>query len=538
MNRLALSAVHVGVVATLVLGVLTRPASTVASSPWPAERNLILAASHRLQWERTPGVVAWLRSVPIVASSAVGQDGRTVMVRFRDGMNAAVLPASAPPTPSRGLFSDRENVRSRPATPMPVTGQPRALVLEPFASELNLGPQAGKVEADDLQAAGYRVDRLVDGAVTMGTMSTLANYNVVYILTHSGVNQWGEGVVATGELANTDPAMDPLIKEFSVLVVGVVGTKQLYYGIMSRYIQYHVGRFPAHSLMFINGCSMLSASLFWKALASKGMGAMVSWDHDGLAVDDVPAGDDFFGAMYRGRDVTDALAAVRADGHGTSQPAGGPIAHIGYLGDGSITLQSASGLTPTATPVVTAAVHNRAPRLTLRKQVVPGQGQRISVVSAPDAWLRITVINPDGTRHIALRVAGVRGRSTYAYRQPSSVITPWQTHARVVVTDVHHHLSAIATYNVGAGLFDLHLGKMRVAPGGHVTFWLYSRRPGTGRVDVRYRGRILSQVPLRLAAGHWSRVLYTVPRSLAHVGLQVLADLFGVGSATQPLAVR
>lgn len=424
----------------------------------------------------------------------------------------------------------------------PSTAQPRALVLEPFATELDLGPTAGTVEADDLQAAGYRVDRLVDGAVTMGTMATLASYNVVYILTHSGVNQWGEGVVATGELANTDPTIDPMIKEFSVLVVGVVGTNQLYYGIMSRFIQYHVGEFPAHSMMFINGCSMLGASLFWKALANKGIGAMVSWDHDALAADDVPAAADFFAAMYGGKNIADAAAAVRANGHGVSQPAGEPVANFGYLGDGTITLKTAAGPTPTATPLPPTATpvttHVRKLTVTLRKLVFPGQRQLMSIVASPNTSLRISVTYPNGNRQSVFRTVTSTGALTYSYTQPSSVITPWRAAGRVLVTDVHSGASTAASYAIARGRFDLHIAPPKALPGHRVTFWVYSVRNGGGRIDVRDHGHRLRKIALRLGAGHWIHVPYSLPLHSTHGQLAVQAHLFGLGTVTQPLVVR
>lgn len=452
-------------------------------------------------------------------------------------MNAAVLPASVPAPVPVPLLSDRAVMRDGPAT-----GQPSALVLEPFATELNLGSTAGTVEADDLQAAGYRVDRLVDGAVTMGTMSTLANYNVVYMLTHSGVNQWGEGVVATGELANTDPTIDPLIKEFSVLVVGVVGSNQLYYGIMSRFIQYHVGEFPAHSMMFINGCSMLGASLFWKSLASKGMGALVSWDHDALAVDDVPAASDFFASMYGGRDIADAVAAVRADGHGVSRPAGEPVANFGYVGDGTITLKTAAGPTPIATSAPVSAtpapIHASKLSVTLRKLVLPGQRQLMSIVASPNTSLRISVVYPNGNRHSVLRAVPSSGALTYTYTQPSSVITPWHSAGRVLVTDLHSGASTVASYAIAKGHFDLHIAPPKALPGHRVTFWVYSVRNGRGRIDVHDHARLLHQIALRLRAGHWIHVPYRLPSHSTHRWLTVQARLLGVVMVTQPLFVR
>ncbi len=524
------------VLAALAAGFLAQPVSAHSPSHWSTERHLILVASHRLRGDSPTSVVTWLRRQRSVASAAVGRDGHTLSVQFRSGLNAAVLPDSKSAAVPVPMFSRHVEVRTGPSAT-----RPRALVLEPFATSLNLGPNAGAIEADDLQSAGYQVDQLRDSAVTIGTMETLANYNVVYMVTHSGVNQWGEGVVSTGEVANNDPSIESMVKEFSVLIVGVAGSDQLYYGIMSRFVQYHVGQFPSHSIMFINGCSMLSASLFWKALANKGVGAMISWDHDALAMDDVSTADDFFSAMYRGKDIADAATAVRADGLGVSRPENQPVANFGYLGDGTITLATAARATPTttSTPVTgtPTPVKIRKPHVTLLKHVLPGQQQRVSIVDAPGVFLRLTLIYPDGTRHTLQRSSGSAGKLTYAYTQPSSVITPSSTVARVIVTDLQSHGSATATYSISAGRFDLHIAPRRVGPGQRVIFSVYSQRGGHGQIDIVRGGRLVHRMLVRLSAGHWARASYVVPRSLAHTQLEVNATLVGIGAVRQPLLV-
>src|SRR5207253_7934742 len=99
-----------------------------------------------------------------------------------------------------------------------------------------------------------------DGQVSVASMADLWKYDVVYMDTHSGVNQFGEGVVGTGQLANGDPSVQPLIDERSVLVGGVAASSDLYYGILSSYITLHEQQFRAGALMFINGSTLLRAT--------------------------------------------------------------------------------------------------------------------------------------------------------------------------------------------------------------------------------------------------------------------------------------
>src|SRR5206468_551724 len=157
---------------------------------------------------------------------------------------------------------------------------------EPFASELGLGPYAGQPEVDDLQAAGFSVDQGYDTSVTIAVLASLAQYNVVYIHTHSGyVN--GRWAVSSGEPVNGDPAVQPYVSDGSVIYTGVAGGgNQTWYAITPKFVTSHMGHFGAHSFLFVNGCELLDSGDFWQALASQGAGAMVSWNGLGQAKDD------------------------------------------------------------------------------------------------------------------------------------------------------------------------------------------------------------------------------------------------------------
>ncbi|GAC1445393.1 MAG: hypothetical protein NVSMB52_06370 [Chloroflexota bacterium] len=283
-----------------------------------------------------------------IRSAYLGTDGKTVLVILAGGIHGAILPSSTYSPVQR----DRHHFQRSHSGASDATGVKHAIVLEPFATQLKLGAGAGNIEAGDLRYAGYAVDSASNQAVTVQTMGTLWKYDVVYMLTHSGVNQYGEGVIATGQLAHHEPEMDPLIKEGSVYVVGVVGSTQYYYGILTGFIRNHEPPLPAHALWFLNGCSLLQSTLLWNALSNKGAGAMVGWDGEGTAPDDSAAAAEFFGNMIRGKSVAEAVAGVIAAGYGTSTSPGF-VAHFGFTGDGNLRLadHNPQTATPTLTPV-------------------------------------------------------------------------------------------------------------------------------------------------------------------------------------------
>lgn len=315
----------------------------------PRDTALLGQAAVRLAHHRLATVSRWLESQNGVASALRGGDGRTLDIRFTDGSESVVLPALPPVT-----HRVSRTIAGLAVSHTSEMGAGRAIVLEPFAAELNLGPDAGDAEVTALKSDGFSVDQAYDGAVTVSTIDSLPRYNVVYMLTHSGVNAQGEGVIATGQVANGDPSMQPYLDDHTVLIVGVAGSETKYYGVLSGYFTQHTGQFPPESLMVVNGCSMLRASLVWQALAAHNVRTMVSWDNEGRANDDVAAAQTFFQSMAGGKSVSDSVADVARSGFGTSI-VDGTVARFGYLGDGSLTLHDVL-VPPTSTPPPTPTI--------------------------------------------------------------------------------------------------------------------------------------------------------------------------------------
>lgn len=343
------------------LGALARSGAASASYG-PRDGHVLGVASTRLRHHTLTQVLSWLRHQPAVRSALRGADGRTLDIRFRDGLHAAILPRTLG-TVRVPLARQQAPAFSRDQVP---AAQGQALVLEPFATQLGLGPNAGDTEVQDLQTAGYQVNQLYDTAVSVASMVSLSHYNVVYMQTHAGVLAGGGlGVVTTGEPANGDPAVAPFLRNGSVIEVGISGSSKTYYAITSTFIHNYEGPFPAHSILFFNGCDLLSSSEFWNVLAAKGAGVMVSWTAEATSTDNFIAGVELFKFLDTpGTSVDSAISDVRGAGYGTSL-VNGHTATLGDLGDGTITLQSAAN-TAVSTPVpgATATLPTVAPQPT------------------------------------------------------------------------------------------------------------------------------------------------------------------------------
>ncbi len=503
---------------------------SVAAASGHSDTQILARASVRSGLLSPVSVVRWLRSQRAVSSAAVGRDRQTISIHFRDGPRAAILGRSQRDVAVPGL-----RPLLRPGAPSAAPAA-QAAVWEPFAAELGLGPHAGDIEVQQLQAAGFGVDQKYDTSVTVAQIATLSRFNVVYMHTHSGVSAAGDGIVASGEPVNGDPAVAPYLSDGSVIAVGVAGSPQQYYGITGAFITRHEGNFPAGSLLFLNGCALLRSTTFWQALHSRGAAALVSWDQNGAAKDDYLSAAAFFNVMGTGQSVSAAISTLRAAGYGTSSDSGIP-ATLGYVGDGSVTLQSSAAAgnvqttpplatdtpeptatsTPqpvaTATPTSTATstplptstatsmpvpTHPPVPALiSLSGVVKPGAAQRISIGNlVPATSIQIRVIFPDGEVMQGHATSDPTGHSQFVFVQADSKLTRRSLTARVEVTATTASGSATMSvqYTIGYGEIDV-VAQPRILPAG-----------GKGAILVHTRAHTAVSVTLRATNGKEKRL--------------------------------
>lgn len=421
----------------------------------------------------------------------------------------------------------------------------RALVLLPFATQL--GPPDPEVNA--LRSAGFQVDVVVNTDVTVQTLMSISRYNVVYLHTHSNAYA-GEGVVATGQLANDDQALAPLLQDGSVIKVHISTengqqSQESYYAVTSTFIRKYVGQFPGDSILFVNGCNILPATAFWQALQAKGLGVLVSWDKEATDLDNYLAAAAFFNEMAQGQSVSGAIQAERAAGYGTSSY-GGQTATLGYLGDGSVTLQrAAAGLparpstaapspvssstpvstpvpptaTPTATPLPPTSTPLPPPPLTvnLKHRVTPGTRQVITVRSRPNTTIRIQVVFPSGDTRSATLTTDSSGTARYAFPQHASRITPQHVFASVTVTAESGRAASRVTeqYRVLWSALDVAVLPRQQAAGRPVALWVHSHAHTSVTLSLWFPNGKVLQFHTRTGRRGFARVLYTVGRSLS-----------------------
>jgi hypothetical protein len=187
-----------------------------------------------------------------------------------------------------------------------------------------------------------------------------------------------------------------------------------------------MGRFPNSSLLYLNGCEVLNANLLWDAFRQQNVATMISWDNKVLNTLDEEAADFMFPRLAQGETVAANVQAATANNLGTSTFEN-QIAHLGFVGDGTDTLDRAlhGTLPPTATPTATAvptatATDTATPTPSIsftfdRLQTFDGsrQAQSFHVGARIRVKARYTVHNADGT-------AGMTLIRTYLYRRDGS----------------------------------------------------------------------------------------------------------------------
>lgn len=538
--------------------------SPLAHAQSSGDLHLLRMAAQSLAHHTRAQVLRWLRTQPGVRSAAVGADGRTMNLMFRDGMQADILPSQVKPV--KLAF----RVKARTGAPAQQSAVPAALVAEPFASELGIGGNAGDVEVHDLQAAGFRVDQLYNTQVTVASMLLLANYNVVYLHTHSGVSPNGHGVVATGELANGDPAVAQYLADGTVVVVGVAGSTQMYYAITSGFITAHAGQFRHNSLLFINGCSLLSTPDFGQALLARGAGVLVSWDQLGTSQDDFLSAAAFFNVMSQGMTVSAAIASLRAAGYGISHYQGA-TATLGSQGDGAITLAAAaqgplptgpsatptSTATPTPTPtaitVPPTASATRVPtptatpasspsttlpppppsnpptpapakatptstalptatatpltvlQGTLKPVVAPESMQHVLAHYAANSPLHFRVVFPNGDVRQTQKSTDATGSAIFVFKQHASKISRESSMATVQVsTPDGAGVPITLHYRIGWGPIDLAVEPRVQRPGHTVVIWVHSRVGAAIAVTIQDQGKKTAHLDAITAKDGWA----------------------------------
>jgi|SRR5947209_618811 len=316
----------------------------------------------------------WLSARPGV-SAGLGRDGKTIAVAFRDGALLSILPRFDAHFVHSGVLRTQVRVQD-PGAPV------KAAVLLPFADELSQPgqPDTGQAEIDALKSAGFTVDVYRNADVSIDLLTHLADYSAIYLETHSGTLGDGDAILDTASMDSKQ--YSAYLKDGTVRQALAAGSTQLFLAINAEFFQKHVGTFPSSSILYLDGCDVLHADVFWSAVHSRGVDAMLTWDSHVFSGASEAAAQFMFGQLSGGATVSEALAAANAAGYGSGLGDQG-IAHLGYVGDGKDSLPRALAHfapadtpTPTPTDTPTATVTPTPTPSTVAKKSCPRYASR------------------------------------------------------------------------------------------------------------------------------------------------------------------
>jgi hypothetical protein len=277
--------------------------------------------------------------------------------------SAQTAPAFFGPTPSANRAPANLYQHFAPGRASQNVAAPRALVLEPFGIELDLGVNAGQPEIDALTQAGFQVDVYRESAVTIPVIESMAGYSVVYMESHSGtcgppLCKKNDVFVLTGVPVPAD--VNPYRSLFAdgSMTEGSPDTHpgNIYLAFTSQLIKQHVGTFADSSIVFINGCDLLANPNFLQVLSAHGASTVYSWNRRVNNFDAEAAADFIFSHLTAGETASAALADARANGLGTSLAEDG--ATLDLFGDpdnafAKTLVEATPTVTPTASPTPT-----------------------------------------------------------------------------------------------------------------------------------------------------------------------------------------
>lgn len=211
---------------------------------------------------------------------------------------------------------------------------PRALVLEPFATDLGDGATTGQIVANELTSAGYAVTVLSDQQVTVPVMFNLSRYSFIYISTHVGPLPDNDAAIATGDTRHQPYASYLANYTLAEMKISHGGALKYFDAVTGLFIHRYVGTFSPHTIVFLNSCNALDMPLFWHYLQRSGVGTLISWHHHVTANDSDRAAEVMLGAMAKGQSVSQALATTKAAGAATSVIKN-KTGTLNFMGDGS-----------------------------------------------------------------------------------------------------------------------------------------------------------------------------------------------------------
>jgi hypothetical protein len=264
---------------SITINVVQVPSSTQLNNMLSLNQTVSTEAATLIQQygaaSARPLIIRYLKSQPGIANAGTSPDGETIWYQYTNevtGLNG--LTAYIFTNPPNTLGSSHHHPQTTSSI-SPSSNQ--GLIFSPISTYSTVNDELVAVY-NQFVSPGCCIapDPIVkDAAVTVDFMKTIYPYGVISIVTHGGLDLFGNVIFQTGEQAFLGLALSHLID----YVLGrLTISDDNYWLIEPSFITHYGGTFPG-SLILFSTCHSLDNSTLSNALISKGAQTVFGWQN-------------------------------------------------------------------------------------------------------------------------------------------------------------------------------------------------------------------------------------------------------------------
>jgi len=221
--------------------------------------------------------IDYLKTQPNVDNAEVGGDDISIWIKYKSGIEGIILSGLPISTSYRSNFLTK-------STKTTSTNQ-KAIILLPFDSVQDCEDKSVEAISTYLQQSGYssdNIERYRDEEVTVNLMTTLSDYNFIYMTTHGGVGPIVHDIsITTGEIAdeNVFAALLTQLTNFEIQVVSISGVSGYYWALNHKFFEHYTYQGYPGSFVYINACNSFKNDSLADVFLNNGASVYLGWDN-------------------------------------------------------------------------------------------------------------------------------------------------------------------------------------------------------------------------------------------------------------------
>ena len=228
--------------------------------------------------------IDYLKTQPNVYNAEVGGDGVSIWVEYKSGIKGIILTESFG---SLGGLPISTSYRSNfPTTSAKTTSaNQKAIILLPFDSVEGCKDESVDAIFTYLLQSGYSWDNIEiyrGEEVTVILMTTLSDYNFIYMTTHGMVGPFVHDIsITTGEIAvgNIFTEIWTQLRNLEIQVVSIPDVSGHYWALNHKFLEHYTYQGYPGSFVYINACNSLKNDSLVDVFLNNGASVCLGWDN-------------------------------------------------------------------------------------------------------------------------------------------------------------------------------------------------------------------------------------------------------------------